>query len=236
MENAISQTMVKILHKFTWVRAAFLSLSFFLSFFLCVTFFLHLGENSRPSTSSVRVSYFEGDYSDNFASSYFQFTVVDDVLIVTDTHVYVVDRLHEFRKTCSTNSTWITSVAPVGLQSGQSGFVEVSDPISASGELTECFPFDSSITFKNPLNQFMTDINVSFHLPLVITPNTLITVYLPGFTNNNINLPMNPTKKVSTMITGNPNPSWIGNGDDQVFFSSFCLFVYNSVSFFRLSS
>jgi hypothetical protein len=177
----------------------------------------------------VKVSYFEGDYSNNFASSYFQFSVVEDVLFFRDTHIYVIDRLHEFRKTCLINSTWITNVAPLGLQSGQSGFLEVSDPIAASGDLTECFPYDSSITFKNPLNQFMTDINVSFYFPLSMTSDTLIIVYLPGFTSNNINLPMNPVSIVSTTITGNPNPTWIGNGQDQVFLPSFTFtFSYTS--------
>jgi hypothetical protein len=160
-----------------------------------------------PWNYAVRASFFEGNHYENYYDSYFLFTIISNVFQKSVPYQIVIDRSNELRKACAANSTWMASVHPRGLTGGVSGFLEYGEKFPQ-----EAFAYNSSIQFKMPLNQFMTDINFTFHFPFFVTTGTRITVRLPGFSNNAINLPMNPVRVKSTSETGYANPYFLGDG------------------------
>jgi hypothetical protein len=166
---------------------------------------------SMPVFAGVNASFFDGKYDNNYQTAYFSFLVTVP-LLASEIHTIIIDRTNELRKTCTLNSTWVTSVFPLDqnlkkLPGGQAGYLDFIENYPQVG-----FAYNTTLKFSSQLNQLFTDINLTFYLPFAITRGTVIRVKLPGFTNRGVNLPMNPVHLVSTSVTGNLNPSFIGNG------------------------
>lgn len=105
------------------------------------------------------------------------------------------------------NGTWQVNVRPFRQRSGFSGAIDHVETFPK-----RCYIQYAELEFSRPALQFPTDINVTFNIPFFINPKATLKVTMPGFTNNFINMPRNPVKLVSTAVTGNGNPSFIGNG------------------------
>lgn len=156
-------------------------------------------------TKGLTAKYFEGTYVNQYLNSYLIFTVTS-YLSANTTHVIVVDRSNELRKTCTVNSTWVTSVAPLGKTSGVSGYLDYIESFPK-----RCFFYHTSLHFSVGLNQFPSDVNISFFTPMTILSGTDVIIHLPGFSRAPPNLPLDPALTVSTSVTGNANPSNIIN-------------------------
>lgn len=141
---------------------------------------------SLPNTGYFTGSFTEGTYQQAFDDS--SITLKSTVPLVENVqYVIYVDRANSLRRSCSANSTWFVSAAPTGKRSGMAGYLDRYEIFPRF-----CFAYTSSMFFSKPHPQFATAVNLTFQFAFKFSENTVITVYLPRFTNVKGQFPLNP--------------------------------------------
>ena len=151
-----------------------------------------------PNTDKFRVSYFEGTYAHSYADSRLRFVITGSDIDLTKTYEVLVDRRNGLRRSCSANTTWIVTVSPLGLQPGPAGALDLVETFPK-----KCYHYLTQLNFSLPHPQFFTDINLTLRLAYEVTPETEITIHLPGFSNARGAFPLNILEENATQLVGN---------------------------------
>lgn len=140
-----------------------------------------------PNTGDFQVSYHEGSYLDNYASSSMSFVIGSSGVDALTTYTVYIDRANKIRRSCSMNTSWEVTIIPNnGRIAGRVGTISLIETYPK-----RCFVFYSSLYFPNAVPQFYTGVNATLRLGYEITAGTTITLHLPGFTNSVGGYPLN---------------------------------------------
>ena len=133
-----------------------------------------------PNNDYFTVSYREGSYLDNFASSRLSFLLSEGPVFPNRVFTVVLDRTNKIRRSCSMNTTWEVTVIPNnGRIAGAVGSISLIETYPK-----RCFVYYANLYFMNAAPQFYAGVNATLRLGYEITAGTTVTLHLPGFTNS----------------------------------------------------
>jgi len=133
-----------------------------------------------PNNNFFTVSYAEGTYLDNYASSSISLVLAGGAVNPGRVFTVVLDRTNKIRRSCSMNTSWEVTVIPNnGRIAGAVGTLSLIETYPK-----RCFVFYSNLYFMNAAPQFYAGVNATLRLGYEITAGTTVTLHLPGFTNS----------------------------------------------------
>lgn len=134
-----------------------------------------------PNTNFFTVSYSEGSYVDNYASSAMSFVLSGGGGVYPNVYYSIIlDRANKIRRSCSMNTSWEVTVVPNnGRIAGSVGTISLIETYPK-----RCFVFVSNLYFMNAAPQFYAGVNATLQLGYEVTAGTTVTLHLPGFTNS----------------------------------------------------
>ena len=146
-------------------------------------------------------TYFEGDYRDQYKKSFIVLRLLLQEIEVDYTYKIEIDRNNTLKKVC-VNTT--ESLVTVGIRNNSvveySGYYDNTTLTYGIGTITiddgerdtECFIYESSLTFFPPHQQLDLGINLTLALPFAFGSGDYIKLKLPGISNGYNNYPLNP--------------------------------------------
>ena len=169
------------------------------------------------NASLLSAAFYEGTYQDNYKDSFVIFTVVAETGMAVGKHVVRIDRSNSLARQCvKPAAVWPLSFYNSTLgELSSAGSLYIDYLKSDSLKSTECFAFNSTLSFFPAHQQLNVGVNLTLSLAYPLYYGDYITIMLPGVSNKKSNFPLNTLLNGSATIAAQEGYGTVLTGADE---------------------